>query len=558
MGIADDNPGDIYLYTVVEAAGMAWTGFLSSVPSRGGEGSAPAGADVDGDTEALVTSILDGLERPTTVVDAEGRITHINRQARRLYGTDAPTAVGARPAELPDSDGGSSAIVAEALERGADVQGRTETLTVAGETTPVERTVSLLRDDADALVGAMLVETDVTERRRQRRTKRALDAYQRTVLDDLGAKLRALADGDLTVDPVVPEPDADADELVRVYERFDEMNGDLKRAVDSIRRTVEVLTDDADDLAEISTSLSASAQEVTSAIEEIDASTSELDRGADDLAAETQHASDDIDDLSAAIEEITASIERIDERSGATARLAGEGVDEVSVAVDRIRGATDATATVAERIDSLEESMGEVGDIIEVIDDIAEQTNLLALNANIEAARAGEAGDGFAVVANEVKSLASESQAAADEVATIVERVQSRTADLVTSIREATAEVDEGATAVSDVVDRLETIEETARATSEGVAEVTDAVESQAANAERISSVVDDAAGLTEEMTASIAEISNGVDEQTAAMDRVAERAEQVSHMGDDMYERVDLFKLDATEAAQLDDVSGR
>ena len=512
----------------------------------------PSDEDRSDEAQAMLRSVLDGLTHPTVVTDDAGEVTHINSQATELFGT---TKQAASETAVADLDGRVGDLVSTALDDQRDIQARDGTLTVDGDTTPVSQTVSLLYDDDGDCTGTMVVLRDVSERRAQERRKERLERYQQVVLDDLQDKLERLAEGDLTIDPAVPEPDADFEELRTVHEEFEEMNSNLGMAVYNIREVVESLTDQSDSLAETGEDLSASAEEVTASIQQIDASSTELAGGADDLAEQTQQANQHVDDLSASIEEITASIQQIDARSAEAEELAAEGVKEVETAVGEIRSATDAASEVASEVDSLDAKMEEVEQIVGMIADIAEQTNMLALNANIEAARAGDAGEGFAVVANEVKSLAEDSQESADNIATIIEELKAQTDEVVEGIRSANREVEQGADAVETVGDHLDGIQSRVEQTSAGVAEITDAVETQAENAEQVAAVVEDSSALSEEITASVQQISAGLDEQANAMDQVAGRSQDLNIMSEEVFELVDQFRVNASEDAQLDDL---
>src|SRR5205814_6572324 len=101
-------------------------------------------------------------------------------------------------------------------------------------------------------------------------------------------------------------------------------------------------------------------------------------------------------------------------------------------AAEAVRQAQKTDARIAE----LSAAASRIGDVVKLITAIAEQTNLLALNATIEAARAGEAGRGFAVVASEVKALATQTAKATDEIGTQIAAMQTATQDSVGAIKE--------------------------------------------------------------------------------------------------------------------------
>jgi len=144
-------------------------------------------------------------------------------------------------------------------------------------------------------------------------------------------------------------------------------------------------------------------QVATVAMDEIDQEVQNMSNATEGLLSSTQSVSKSMEEMTTSIKEVTRN-----------------AIDSANVSENAKKLAEQSS----EKIDTLSASAEEIGHVIEVIQDIAEQTNLLALNATIEAARAGEAGKGFAVVASEVKELASQTQKATEDIRNTVGTIQ--------------------------------------------------------------------------------------------------------------------------------------
>ena len=154
------------------------------------------------------------------------------------------------------------------------------------------------------------------------------------------------------------------------------------------------------------------------------AASDELTRISTRLAGGSQETSAQATTVSAAAEQVSANIGAVaaasEQLSTSIREIARSAADASAVAAQGVIVTQGTTGTV----NQLSDSSGKIGEVVQLITTIAQQTNLLALNATIEAARAGEAGHGFAIVASEVKELATETAKATDEIARIVEALQ--------------------------------------------------------------------------------------------------------------------------------------
>ncbi|MCL1119237.1 methyl-accepting chemotaxis protein [Shewanella seohaensis] len=200
------------------------------------------------------------------------------------------------------------------------------------------------------------------------------------------------------------------DELGEIAQHFNSMVGSFQQLIEQV----------IDSVATINTSCKSVSENAMLASE-----------GVAQQLNETDMVATAITEMGATIDEIAKTTELAALKAGKTHDNAQLGQTEVEQTILKIRQLSDQINSSASVVDELERDSETIGSVLDVIRGIAEQTNLLALNAAIEAARAGEQGRGFAVVADEVRSLAMRTQSSTQEIANIIQTLQSRTRAIV-------------------------------------------------------------------------------------------------------------------------------
>ena len=186
-------------------------------------------------------------------------------------------------------------------------------------------------------------------------------------------------------------------------------------------------------------------------------------------------------DVAKAAHQSMESVVRVTEQAYAGRQISDSNIQRINRLADELG----ASQQVIERVHGLSVN---IGGILDVISQIAEQTNLLALNAAIEAARAGEQGRGFAVVADEVRNLASRTREATDEISGMIQSIQRETGNAISTMEHGNTLMQEGLSRNADVASALARIDEQSRSAGQQFAAITTATQEQSSTATLLSS----------------------------------------------------------------------
>lgn len=275
--------------------------------------------------------------------------------------------------------------------------------------------------------------------------------------------------------------------------------GELRQQIDEAQINASETGQLLGALARMGHQLRGDIQGIASSARDLNNEASHLSQKADETSQETARqesqigqVATSITQMSASVQEVAASAAKVVEATNKAAREAQNGRTVMMGTIETIGSLSEAVTQVASAIQQLAESSQAIGGVVEVINEIADQTNLLALNAAIEAARAGEQGRGFAVVADEVRTLAQRTQESTHEIRNMIERVQQGASEAVRAMEQGRATVDASVKRAANAGELLQAITQSVEVIMDMNNQIATAAEEQSTVTEEISRRVEE------------------------------------------------------------------
>ena len=286
--------------------------------------------------------------------------------------------------------------------------------------------------------------------------------------------------------------------------------------VESLRKQVSVISKDSEHLAISATTLSNTIQSTEDALQH--------------QQQETDQVAISINEMSASAVEVSKSAEHVAMAASDAEREALNGREVVGQTVDSINNLANEVELASEVMHNLKGESENIGTVLDVIKGIAEQTNLLALNAAIEAARAGEQGRGFAVVADEVRTLAGRTQQSTQEIQDMIESLQSGTHEAVSVMDKSRDMAKESVEFASEAGSYLDTITHSVGDISNMTTQIATASQQQSA--------------VVEEINKSVVAITNLANKTSDDAQQVSSNSQQLTDMANTLKDLVKHFKV--------------
>ncbi|HEQ3587575.1 TPA: methyl-accepting chemotaxis protein [Vibrio harveyi] len=276
-------------------------------------------------------------------------------------------------------------------------------------------------------------------------------------------------------------------------------------------------------------SISSTTAQVSTATEEVSAISEQTSSGMDEQQQQLNLIATAMNEMQATVNDVANNTEAASETANGASNDAKQGLEVVQECISQINEASVAIQSVGTMVSELEQDASNISVVVDVIQDIAEQTNLLALNAAIEAARAGEQGRGFAVVADEVRTLASRTQSSTEEIVSIISKLQNCSKTAVS--------------ATNSSNDLIQVCVEQAQNAGATIGQIEQSVDNIAEKSIQIASACSEQSSVTEELHRNVEHINQFSSEVATGSRQTAVACRDLSELAVGLQEIVSQFK---------------
>lgn len=342
-----------------------------------------------------------------------------------------------------------------------------------------------------------------------------------------------MADGDLRANMNIASKD-----------EFGQMGLNFNKMISNLRHLLHKIIMNSQQVAASSQELTANAQETAKATENITITIQDIAASVTGQVENIEKTTSSVNEISSKITHINSEMQSVAEMTLKTADKALEGNQVVNHAITQMNLINVKIGTATEAVNVLGNRSREIDNIISLITNIAGQTNLLALNAAIEAARAGEQGKGFAVVADEVRKLAEQSEAAAKQISLIIREIQKETGTTIKVMGESSSSAQEGIVMVNKAEKTFSEIQQAIQTISSQSRGISSAIAGIAQDAATIVESVDYIAHSATESSGSTQTVAATTEEQNAAMEEIQSAATMLAQLAAELDENINHFKL--------------
>lgn len=346
-----------------------------------------------------------------------------------------------------------------------------------------------------------------------------------------------------------------AEEIAKGNLKIGKFENNSKDEIGQLGRAFQTMTNNLIHLVQqvslSSTQVAASSQELSAGAEQSAQASQQVARAIMEVSVGAEKQLNAVNETSAVVQQISAGIDQMLENakivvssSEKTAFSAAEGSQAIDRTIQQIFNIEKTVTSASDVVMNLGERSKEIGQIVDTISGIAAQTNLLALNAAIEAARAGEQGRGFAVVADEVRKLAEQSQEASRQIALLISEIQQDTHKAVLSMNEGTHQVKLGTEVAETAGQAFREISTLVNEVSSQVGEISEEIQQMALGSQRIVSSITEIYETSRDITGQTQSVSAATEEQSASVEEIASSSQVLAEMADELQKSLKKFNI--------------